>query len=151
LQTNRKWPPAAYQTGLATLDLVSGEFTLRDFEDTAAIIFSTVANPVRRHEVYGVYTTLSKIDRTVRVMRLPGHAGALLPSDMGLRVERARCFEVRKTGRWHGTELAGSRLMHGLLPTAVLDPPHGTASPAVPALIGSGPHQRPLRTGCTAG
>ena len=55
--------PAAYKTGLATLDLASGAFRTVDFEDTAAIIFSTVVNPVRPDEVYGVYTTLSKIDR----------------------------------------------------------------------------------------
>ena len=54
--------PAAYKTGLATLDLETGEFTIRDFEDTAAVIFSTVMNPKRRNEVYGVYTQLSKID-----------------------------------------------------------------------------------------
>lgn len=54
--------PAAYKTGLATLDLKSGAFEVRDFEDTAAVIFSTVMNPQRRNEVYGVYTQLSKID-----------------------------------------------------------------------------------------
>jgi quinohemoprotein amine dehydrogenase beta subunit len=55
--------PAAYKTGLLSLDLESGEFSIIDFEDTAVIIFSTVVNPVRLNEVYGVYTTLSKIDR----------------------------------------------------------------------------------------
>lgn len=55
--------PAAYKTGLATLDLESGEFATIDFEDTAVIIFSSVINPARPAEVYGVYTTLSKIDR----------------------------------------------------------------------------------------
>jgi quinohemoprotein amine dehydrogenase beta subunit len=54
---------AAYKTGLLSLDLGSGEFSTIDFEDTAVIIFSTVVNPVRPDEVYGVYTTLSKIDR----------------------------------------------------------------------------------------
>ena len=54
---------AAYKTGLVTLDLETGEFETKDFEDTAAIIFSTVVNPVRLNEAYGVYTTLSKIDR----------------------------------------------------------------------------------------
>ena len=54
--------PEAFQTGMLTLDLKSGEFTMENFEPTAAIIFSTVVNPVRRNEVYGVYTTLSKID-----------------------------------------------------------------------------------------
>jgi quinohemoprotein amine dehydrogenase beta subunit len=54
---------AAYKTGLVTLDLETGAFETKDFEDTAVIIFSTVVNPVRRNEAYGVYTTLSKIDR----------------------------------------------------------------------------------------
>lgn len=53
---------AAYQTGMLTLDLNSGEMQARDFEDTSAIIFSSVINPKRRNEAYGVYTTLSKID-----------------------------------------------------------------------------------------
>lgn len=54
--------PEAFQTGMLTLDLETGEFVMENFEPTAAIIFSTVVNPVRRNEVYGVYTTLSKID-----------------------------------------------------------------------------------------
>jgi quinohemoprotein amine dehydrogenase beta subunit len=54
--------PAAYKTGLVTLDLETGEFTTRDFEDTSVIIFSTAINPARPDEAYGVYTTLSKID-----------------------------------------------------------------------------------------
>jgi quinohemoprotein amine dehydrogenase beta subunit len=54
---------AAYKTGLMSLDLETGAFETKDFEDTSVIIFSTVVNPARRHEVYGVYTTLSKIDR----------------------------------------------------------------------------------------
>jgi quinohemoprotein amine dehydrogenase beta subunit len=55
--------PAAYKTGLLSLDLETGAFETKDFEDTDVIIFSTVVNPVREDEVYGVYTTLSKIDR----------------------------------------------------------------------------------------
>jgi quinohemoprotein amine dehydrogenase beta subunit len=55
--------PGAYKTGLVTLDLETGEFETKDFEDTAVIIFSSVINPARPNEVYGVYTTLSKIDR----------------------------------------------------------------------------------------
>jgi hypothetical protein len=54
---------AAYKTGLLSLDLETGEFETKDFEDTSVIIFSTVVNPQRLNEVYGVYTTLSKIDR----------------------------------------------------------------------------------------
>jgi quinohemoprotein amine dehydrogenase beta subunit len=54
---------AAYKTGLLSLDLETGAFEVKDFEDTSVIIFSTVVNPQRENEVYGVYTTLSKIDR----------------------------------------------------------------------------------------
>ena len=55
--------PAAYKTGLATLDLETDEFKLLDFEDTSALIFLSVINPKRPDKAYGVYTTLSKIDR----------------------------------------------------------------------------------------
>lgn len=54
--------PAAYAMGMLTLDLETDEFIMQEYENFAAIIFSTVVNPVRRNEVYGVYTTLSKID-----------------------------------------------------------------------------------------
>ena len=60
--------PAAYKTGLLSLDLESGEFSIIDFEDTEVIIFSTVVDPARPNEVYGVYTTLSKIDREQRAV-----------------------------------------------------------------------------------
>jgi quinohemoprotein amine dehydrogenase beta subunit len=56
--------PSAYRTGLLTLDLETGDFEIEDFEDTANVIFSSVVNPVRRNEVYMVYTTLAKVDRT---------------------------------------------------------------------------------------
>ncbi|MDH3593921.1 MAG: quinohemoprotein amine dehydrogenase subunit beta [Rhodospirillales bacterium] len=54
--------PAAYKTGLLTLDLETDEFKMDGFEDTAVVIFSSVINPVRRNEAYMVYTTLSKVD-----------------------------------------------------------------------------------------
>jgi hypothetical protein len=60
---SRPFGPAAFKTGLLSLDLETGAFETKDFEDTSVIIFSTVVNPVRPQEVYGVYTTLSKIDR----------------------------------------------------------------------------------------
>ena len=56
--------PAAYKTGLVTLDLETGDFQIEDFEDTSHVIFSSVVNPVRRDEVYMVYTTLTKMDRS---------------------------------------------------------------------------------------
>lgn len=54
--------PAAYKTGMLTLDLETDEMVVKDFEDTAVVIFSSVINPVRRNEAFAVYTTLSKID-----------------------------------------------------------------------------------------
>lgn len=54
--------PAAYKTGMLTLDLKNGKVVMNDFEDTSAIIFSTVVNPVRPNEAFGIYTQLSKID-----------------------------------------------------------------------------------------
>lgn len=53
--------PAAYKTGLLTVDRGTGSLEYHDFENTSAIIFSTVLSPVRP-EAYGVYTQLSKID-----------------------------------------------------------------------------------------
>ncbi len=49
--------------GLAQLDLASGEFATVDVEPAGVLIFSAALNPVRRNEVFGAYTTLSKIDR----------------------------------------------------------------------------------------
>lgn len=54
--------PAAYKTGLLTLDLESGDFKMDTFEDTAVVIFSSVINPVNRNEAFAVYTQLTKID-----------------------------------------------------------------------------------------
>ncbi len=54
--------PAAWKTGMLTLDLASGEMRMDDFENTEAILFSSVMNPVKRSEAYAVYNTLSKID-----------------------------------------------------------------------------------------
>jgi quinohemoprotein amine dehydrogenase beta subunit len=54
--------PSAYRNGILTMDLDSKEFNMEEYENFEVIIFSTVVNPVRRNEVYGVYTQLSKID-----------------------------------------------------------------------------------------
>ncbi|MDH3690778.1 MAG: quinohemoprotein amine dehydrogenase subunit beta, partial [Gammaproteobacteria bacterium] len=54
--------PAAYKTGLLTLDLETAEFQMKDFEDTSVVIFSSVINPVKRNEAFMVYTTLTKAD-----------------------------------------------------------------------------------------
>jgi quinohemoprotein amine dehydrogenase beta subunit len=49
------------KTGVMQLDLASGKLDFRDFEDTAAVIFSSVESP-DRNTVFGVYTTLTKVD-----------------------------------------------------------------------------------------
>ena len=54
--------PAAYWTGVLTLDLASGEFKIQEIENTEVFYFSSVVNPVRRNEVYGVYNTVAKMD-----------------------------------------------------------------------------------------
>lgn len=54
--------PAAWKTGMLTLDLKTGEYRMDDFEETAAIMFSSVVNPVDRNEAFSVYTQLTKTD-----------------------------------------------------------------------------------------
>ena len=54
--------PSAYRMGMLTMDLENKEFNMDEYENFEVIIFSTVVNPVRTNEVYGVYTQLSKID-----------------------------------------------------------------------------------------
>ncbi len=49
------------KTALMTLDLTSGALEYHDFEETSALIFSTVLSPSRT-EAFGVYSQLSKID-----------------------------------------------------------------------------------------
>lgn len=54
--------PEAFLTGIMQLDLASGELSFTEFEAGGPAIFSTVLNPVRRTEAYGVWTQLTKID-----------------------------------------------------------------------------------------
>ena len=49
------------KTALMSLDLKSGDLQYHDFEDTSALIFSSVMSPVKG-EAFGVYSQLSKID-----------------------------------------------------------------------------------------
>lgn len=65
--------PAAYRTGLLTLDLATGAMEMKEFENSEAILFSSVINPVRRNEAYSVYTQLSKTDlgTSTLVKRVP--------------------------------------------------------------------------------
>lgn len=54
--------PAFMKTGMLTFDLSNENFQMRDFENTSVVIFSSAVNPVRRNEIYGVYTQLTKVD-----------------------------------------------------------------------------------------
>ena len=54
--------PAAYWTGLLTLDLDSGDFKLKEVENTDIFYFSTVVSPTNPDLLYGVYNNLSKLD-----------------------------------------------------------------------------------------
>lgn len=56
-----KFEPEDFVVGLATLDLETGDFQMRDFESLQVIIFSSVINP-KKPEAYLVYTTLAKLD-----------------------------------------------------------------------------------------
>jgi quinohemoprotein amine dehydrogenase beta subunit len=49
------------RTGLMSIDLKSGTLTFQDFEDSSALIFSSILSPDRKH-VYGVYSTLTEVD-----------------------------------------------------------------------------------------
>jgi quinohemoprotein amine dehydrogenase beta subunit len=54
-------PEGVPTTSLMTLDLKTGQLDYRDFETTAALIFSSVLSPARP-EAFGVYAQLTKID-----------------------------------------------------------------------------------------
>ena len=51
------------KTGMMSLDVRAGTLEFSDFEDTSALIFSTVLSPDRKY-AYGVYSTLTKVDMT---------------------------------------------------------------------------------------
>lgn len=54
--------PEAFKTGMLRLDLKTGKVLVDDFENTSAVIFSAVVNPVNHDEIFSVYTQLSKVD-----------------------------------------------------------------------------------------
>lgn len=54
--------PAAFRTGLLTLDFANGDLKLREFENTSVPLFSSVVNPANRDELFTVYSHLSKVD-----------------------------------------------------------------------------------------
>lgn len=63
MRTDKKLDASdAMKSGIFTLDLANDEVAYKEFENSSVVLFSSVINPVRRKEVYSVYTTLSKID-----------------------------------------------------------------------------------------
>jgi quinohemoprotein amine dehydrogenase beta subunit len=54
--------PTAYITGILTLNLETGEFKLKDVENTDIFYFSTVVSPTDPNIVFGVYNNLAKLD-----------------------------------------------------------------------------------------
>ncbi|MHA1537081.1 MAG: quinohemoprotein amine dehydrogenase subunit beta [Alphaproteobacteria bacterium] len=54
--------PTAYITGILTLNLTTGEFKLKDVENTDIFYFSSVVSPTNPNIVFGVYNNLSKLD-----------------------------------------------------------------------------------------
>lgn len=55
------------KTALMTLDLRDGKLAYNDFEETAALIFSTIVSPDGKH-AFGVYSQLTKIDMTTSTL-----------------------------------------------------------------------------------
>ncbi|MEC4722810.1 quinohemoprotein amine dehydrogenase subunit beta [Noviherbaspirillum sp. CPCC 100848] len=54
--------PGYSKAGIMTFDLVTREQSYKDFEDASVVLFSSVVNPIRRNEVYTVYTQLTATD-----------------------------------------------------------------------------------------
>lgn len=53
---------ARWGAGIWTLDLNTEKVKYTEFEDMSVVLFSSVVNPVRKNEVYTVYTQLTKTD-----------------------------------------------------------------------------------------
>lgn len=54
--------PAALRAGIWTLDLEKDTVGFKEFENASVVLFSSTVNPVRRNEVYTVYTQLTRTD-----------------------------------------------------------------------------------------
>ncbi|MCL2309496.1 MAG: quinohemoprotein amine dehydrogenase subunit beta [Proteobacteria bacterium] len=54
--------PAALRAGIWELDLEKDTVRFKEFENASVVLFSSVVNPVRRNEVYTVYTQLTRTD-----------------------------------------------------------------------------------------
>ena len=62
-RTDRKpEAPDAMKSGIYRLDLKTDKISWKEFENTSVVLFSSTVNPVRRNEVYTVYSTLSRVD-----------------------------------------------------------------------------------------
>lgn len=61
--TNKKeGDPAALRAGIWALDLEKDTVSFKEFENASVVLFSSAVNPVRRNEVYTVYTQLTRTD-----------------------------------------------------------------------------------------
>jgi quinohemoprotein amine dehydrogenase beta subunit len=54
--------PGAVRVGIWALDLEKDTVSFKEFEDASVVLFSSAVNPVRRNEVYTVYTQLTRTD-----------------------------------------------------------------------------------------
>ncbi len=54
--------PDYAKTGILTLDLKTGAMQMRDFENTSAVMFSSVVDPTNHDHIFGTFYTLSNID-----------------------------------------------------------------------------------------
>lgn len=62
--------PDAMKAGIYLLDLATDKVSYKEFENASVVLFSSVVNPVRRNEVYSVYSQLSKTDmKTGRLVK----------------------------------------------------------------------------------
>lgn len=70
-RTDRKpTAPDFMKAGIYMLDLAADTVRYREFENASVVLFSSVVNPVRRDEVYSVYTQLTKTDmKTGRLVK----------------------------------------------------------------------------------
>lgn len=111
--------PTAYKTGMLTLDLKTGEFVMKEFEDTSAVIFSSVVSPARRNEVFSTYTQLSKIDTA---------AGTLVN-----RIDLPHTYySINISGDGEEVYVAGTMCDIGIYSTADLSPKGRVEIPGCP-------------------
>lgn len=54
--------PEAMKAGLWTLDLRTDKVAFKEFENASVVLFSSVVNPVKRHEVFTVFNQLTRTD-----------------------------------------------------------------------------------------